>query len=88
MNWTIRLVEHARKQIKRIPPRDCFIILAALSRMKDNPFTGNVKHLYNEHSAYRRRTGNWRIFFDTYPKTNVVVVVSIERRTTTTYRKR
>lgn len=88
MNWAIRLAEHARKQIKRIPPRDCSIILATLSRMKNNPFTGNIKHLHNERSAYRRRVGDWRVFFDVYPETNIVVIVSIERRTTTTYRKR
>jgi len=38
--------------------------------------------------SYRRRLGDWRIFFDLYPERRLFVVTTIERRTTTTYRKR
>jgi len=88
MNWTIHLTDHARKQIKRVPTRDRERVLAALAAMSTNPFVGDVASLRNERSAFRRRVGDWRIFFDAYPENRLVVVVAVERRTTTTYRNR
>jgi mRNA-degrading endonuclease RelE of RelBE toxin-antitoxin system len=56
--------------------------------MSQNPFTGDVRRLSNQPSAYRRRVGNWRIFFDVNYGQRLIAVVAIERRTTMTYRKR
>jgi len=39
-------------------------------------------------TAWRRRVGDWRIFFDVYPEQRLVDIVDIHRRTTTTYRQR
>jgi len=36
-------------------------------------------------AAFRRRVGSWRIFYDVYPERQVVSVVDIVRRTSTTY---
>jgi mRNA-degrading endonuclease RelE of RelBE toxin-antitoxin system len=44
--------------------------------------------LTNQPTAFRRRVGDWRIFFDVDPKLRLVEVTAVERRTTTTYRKR
>jgi len=38
-----------------------------------------------ERSAWRRRVGSYRIFFDVYPDRQVVDVVDIDRRTSSTY---
>jgi hypothetical protein len=54
--------------------------------MSRNPLAGDVLKLTGERRAYRRRVGNWRILFDLSP--GLVEVRYIERRTTTTYRKR
>lgn len=56
--------------------------------MAADPTTGDVRPLSNERSAYRRRVGNWRTFFDVHELDQLVAVVAIERRTSTTYRKR
>jgi mRNA-degrading endonuclease RelE of RelBE toxin-antitoxin system len=56
--------------------------------MREDPTSGDVRPLRNERSAFRRRVGDWRIFFDLYPERRLVVIVAIERRTSTTYRKR
>ena len=56
--------------------------------MAVNPFTGDLERLKNERSAFRRRVGDWRLFFDVYPEERLVEVRDIQRRTTTTYRKR
>ncbi len=56
--------------------------------MESDPFTGDIERLKNERAAFRRRVGNWRIFFDVHLEARMVAVSYIERRTTTTYRRR
>jgi len=56
--------------------------------MEANPFAGDVASLQHQPTAFRRRVGDWRIFFDVYPDRRLVEVVDIRRRTTTTYRRR
>lgn len=53
--------------------------------MTANPFAGDVKKLQGGLEGYRRRVGNWRVFFDVITSASRVVVTAIERRTTTTY---
>jgi mRNA-degrading endonuclease RelE of RelBE toxin-antitoxin system len=53
--------------------------------MEENPFQGDVRKLRGGREGFRRRVGDWRIFFDVYPEEHRVVVTAIERRTSTTY---
>ena len=55
--------------------------------MARNPFAGDVARLKGSQS-YRRRVGDWRLFFDVYPERRLVEVTELARRTTTTYRRR
>ena len=56
--------------------------------MAENPFTGDVARLEHQPTAFRRRVGDWRIFFDVVPELRLVEVTDIVRRTSTTYRRR
>ncbi|MGH7150591.1 MAG: type II toxin-antitoxin system RelE family toxin [Planctomycetota bacterium] len=56
--------------------------------MEVDPLAGDVQPLKNQPAAFRRRVGDWRIFFDLDLEHRVVAVPYIERRTSTTYRKR
>ena len=60
----------------------------ALRQMENGPFVGDVAPLTHQPTAFRRRVGDWRIFFDVYPARRLVEVREIKRRTTTTYRRR
>lgn len=84
MEWTVVLAGPARKSLKRIPAADKTRILAALAEMQQNPFQGDIRKLQGL-SGFRRRVGNWRIFFEVLAEANQVVVAAIERRTSTTY---
>jgi len=55
--------------------------------MRRDPFAGDVSRLQGQ-ATFRRRVGNWRIFFDAYPRVHTLEVIDVARRTTTTYRKR
>ena len=56
--------------------------------MEANPLSGDVASLQNQPTAFRRRVGDRRIFFDVVPEQRRVEVRDIRRRTTTTYRRR
>ena len=88
MKWDLHVAGPARKQLERMPAHDREHILSVFVAMRDNPFQGDLRHLKNQPSAFRRRVGDWRILFDPDPDRHLVVVTAIERRTTTTYRKR
>jgi len=53
--------------------------------MASDPFGGDVRPLKDQPTAFRRRVGDWRIFFDVYPDRRMLEVVHIVRRTSTTY---
>jgi len=59
-----------------------------LKAMEVDPFAGDVERLKHQPTAFRRRFGDWRIFFDADPARRLVEVRYIERRTSTTYRQR
>lgn len=59
-----------------------------LEEMARDPFKGDVEQIKDQPTAFRRRVGDWRIFFDVYPHLRRVEVPKVERRTTTTYRRR
>jgi predicted transcriptional regulator/mRNA-degrading endonuclease RelE of RelBE toxin-antitoxin system len=75
------------KAIARAPEADAARLRAALKQMEGDPLAGDVMRLKGERT-FRRRVGSWRIFFDLSPERLLVEVRDIERRTTTTYRKR
>ncbi len=75
----------AQRSLKRTPPNDQARIRLALDALEDNPFQGDVRKLQGGREGFRRRVGDWRIFFDVYPQEHRVVVTAIERRTSTTY---
>ncbi len=83
--WFVILTGPAQKSLERVPARDFTRIVAAIEGMKDDPFQGDVRKLHGGREGFRRRVGDWRIFFDLYPSEARVVITAIERRTSTTY---
>jgi len=86
--WTVVAAQRARKAIAHAPRPERERLQAALEAMGSDPFTGDIQRLKSERAAFRRRIGDWRIFFDVDPERRVVEVSDIMRRTTTTYRRR
>ena len=86
--WEIRVAKAAQKSVRRAPRPERERLVRALEEMTHNPFTGDIVRLKDQTTAFRRRVGDWRIFFDVDPAERVVAVPHIARRTTTTYRER
>jgi mRNA-degrading endonuclease RelE of RelBE toxin-antitoxin system len=53
--------------------------------MADDPFSGDVLKLEGESTLWRRRVGDYRIFFEVQYRTRTVFVSAIVRRTSKTY---
>lgn len=87
MTWTINLAKRVEKQLAKVPVKSRRLLLAALGEMLENPFSGDVLRLTAERSAWRRRVGAYRIFFDVEPGQHQVDVLDIARRTSTTYKQ-
>ena len=51
--------------------------------MQDDPFSGDIKRLHPD--GWRRRVGEYRIFYDLDPTAHLIVVTTVKRRTSVTY---
>jgi mRNA-degrading endonuclease RelE of RelBE toxin-antitoxin system len=49
--------------------------------MKEDPLRGDVRKLHGGLEGFRRRVGDWRIFFDVNLTERQVVITDVERRT-------
>ena len=85
MPWQLRIVRNVQKALARVPANDQRRILAALADMETDPLAGDVVRLKAERSAWRRRVGSYRIFFDIRRAEGCVDIIALERRMTTTY---
>jgi mRNA-degrading endonuclease RelE of RelBE toxin-antitoxin system len=83
MNWHLLVTNPARKDLKKLPSPDQVRIESALDAMQSDPFSGDIKRL--QPSGWRRRIGNYRIFYDLDVDERRIVVTAITRRTSTTY---
>ncbi len=86
--WRVLVRKDAQKVVARAPRPDQERLRDAIKKMELDPFAGDVERLKNERIAFRRRVGNWRLLFDVLRELRIVQIRHIERRTTTTYRKR
>ena len=83
MNWQLVVAKSAKKALKDLPAKDRLRVERALDALQRDPFSGDIKRL--EPPAWRRRVGNYRIFYDLFLEQHLMVVTAIRRRTTTTY---
>ena len=86
--WHLLAEARAQKVIARASKPERERLQAVLKQMEQDPFAGDVVRLHDQPTAFRRRVGAWRLFFDVFPDTRLVRIRLIERRTTTTYRQR
>jgi mRNA-degrading endonuclease RelE of RelBE toxin-antitoxin system len=84
--WRVYVPRPVLRSLARFPTKDADRIWAALDGMKQDPVGGDIRDLGD--GTYRRRVGAYRIRFEVDWATRVVSVLWIERRTSTTWRKR
>ena len=86
MNWDFLLASQAERALHAMPPKDRERINKALNDMKTNPMSGDILPLKGEYQGmFRRRVGNWRLFFRIKQEEHIVLIADIRRRTSTTF---
>lgn len=88
MNWGLKIAKRASREMKRIPKKDVKRLLFVLEKLTENPYQGDIEKVKGEENVWRRRVGNYRIFYEIIPKQKHIDVFQVRRRTTTTYRKK
>ncbi len=88
MSWVSVVSPKARKELKGFPIHDVAKILDVIEDdMQRDPYGGDIVKLGGS-DGWRRRIGSYRIKFLVETTSKTVHVFEIERRTSTTYRKK
>jgi mRNA interferase RelE/StbE len=85
MAWNLRIAGPAQKEFRKLPANDQQRVRDALLAMKVDPFSGDIKRLKGQPTAWRRRVGSHRIIYDVFVEERLILVSGILRRTSTTY---
>jgi len=59
--------------------------LEVIKFLPADPYFGDIQKLKGEKNAWRRRVGDYRIFYKIYIEKRLVLVFKLERRTSKTY---
>ena len=88
MSWRLTFSRNPQRSLRRLPPDIRRRLDGTFAEMTRDPLSGDVVVLRDYPLGYRRRVGPYRILFDVDQATHSVQVQEIERRTSTTYRRR
>ena len=88
MNWGCKIAKEAEKQLRRLPRDRQEQIAQAIEEMASNPVIGDVRPIKSGKfkSAFRKRTGHYRIIFIIDIDKHAVEIAAILFRTDTTYK--
>jgi len=85
MKWGLVIGNRAKRQLRRLTDSERHQIDDAFSELRLNPYYGDVQFIKGSDGALRRRTGDWRIFYDLEPEHKAIVVTAVKRRGSNTY---
>lgn len=85
MTWEWKIDPAARKQILKIPRKDAIRIVQAIEAFDAGPFFGDIEKIKGEDTVWRRRIGNYRIFYEVYAEQKIVHIFKVVRRGSNTY---
>ncbi len=88
MGWYIEIANIVKKDIRKIPKKDFGYISMVIESMKTDPFIGDRQKLKGKENEYRRRVGNWRVFFMMNAPEHKIIIKHIRRRNSKTYSKK
>lgn len=84
-NWLLQVDPQVYKDIKKFPKRDIRRILDAIELLPMNPYAGDIQKMAGEEDVWRRRVGEYRIFYEIISNGKVLHVFRVERRASKTY---
>lgn len=85
VNWVLQIDPSIQKTLKKIPTNYAKRILATIESLPANPYSGDIQKMKDEPNVWRRRLGEYRLFYEILQEKSVIHIFRIERRTTATY---
>jgi mRNA interferase RelE/StbE len=85
MTWEWKIDQSARKQMLKIPRKDAIRIVEAIEAFDSGPFSGDIEKIKGEDTVWRRRIGNYRIFYEVYAEQKITHIFKVARRGSHTY---
>jgi mRNA interferase RelE/StbE len=79
LKYKLRIERAAQKGLSKISHREQDRIIAAIQNLSDNPRPSNAKKL-TARDAWRMRVGKYRVIYEIYADTLVVLVIHIGHR--------
>lgn len=86
-NWGLQIDDSVYRYTAKFPDGDRRRIFGVVESLRIDPYFGDIEKLGGEEDKWRRRVGNYRIFYKVFQHSRTVLVVKIERRGSHTYRK-
>lgn len=84
-SWVLQIDSSVPKFLKKIPRNYARRIVTVIDGLPQDPFAGDIQKMKGEKNVWRRRIGEYRVFYEVFPKEYIIHVFHVERRTTTTY---
>ena len=68
-----------------MPRRNAEVVLNVIKLLPTNPYFGDIQKMKGEEDAWRRRVGNYRLFYKIKNKEKIILVFNLEKRGSHTY---
>ncbi len=83
--WQVHVPRRVARAVSRLPKSDQDRILEILREFEIDPWAGDIVKIKDEENKWRRRVGNYRLFYSIYSALKLVEVKEIQRRGSKTY---
>ena len=84
-NWELRIDDRVYKDLRKTSKDYVNKIISVIESLVFDPYAGDIQKIKGEAFVWRRRVGQYRIFYEIYPKRKLISVFHIERRGSKTY---
>lgn len=84
--YNVLFSKRAVKALKKIPQNYQIKIKDVISRLSIDPFRIDLEKMHTSDATHRLRVGTYRLFLQVDTSTKEIIVSTIKRRTTQTYR--
>ncbi|MEK6909513.1 MAG: type II toxin-antitoxin system RelE/ParE family toxin [Candidatus Aenigmatarchaeota archaeon] len=80
MTFSIEFSRRAEKDLNNLDKVVAGRCLAEIEMLKENPFPRGAVKVKGEEGVFRVRVGKYRILYEVYSETNVVLITKIDKR--------
>lgn len=84
-NWELKIRHKVYKDLTKFPESDRSKIVKAIDALIESPYQGDIQKIKGEENVWRRRIGDYRLFYEIINSEKIIYIFNIERRNSNTY---